>query len=66
MRGGLSRDLELLRALADADSGHGVVELAVRIGREKSQVSRALRAPQEVGLVERDAPGRRAAVARAS
>lgn len=53
----LTKDLDLLRGLA-ADStgeGLGVVRLATQIGRDKSQVSRSLRALVETGLVERDA-----------
>ncbi|MCK9249873.1 MAG: IclR family transcriptional regulator [Solirubrobacteraceae bacterium] len=52
----LTRDLDLLRGLASdvADEGIGVVRLATMIGREKSQVSRSLRALVEAGLVERD------------
>ena len=34
--------------------GLGVVEIAHRVGREKSQISRALRVLEETGLVERD------------
>lgn len=52
----LTKDLDLLRGLA-ADStgeGLGVVRLATQIGRDKSQVSRSLRALVETGLVERD------------
>jgi IclR family transcriptional regulator, KDG regulon repressor len=52
----LTKDLDLLRGLA-ADStgeGLGVVRLATAIGRDKSQVSRSLRALVETGLVERD------------
>ncbi|WP_320671426.1 IclR family transcriptional regulator [Patulibacter defluvii] len=52
----LTRDLDLLRGLASdpSDEGIGVVRLANLIGREKSQVSRSLRALVEAGLVERD------------
>lgn len=51
----VARDLDLLRALADADeSGLGVVQLAAVVDRDKSQVSRALRALDAAGLVERD------------
>ncbi|MGY0021170.1 IclR family transcriptional regulator [Streptomyces sp. cg35] len=57
-RQGLNRDLRLLDALAlhEAERGRGlgVVELAQRTGREKSQVSRALKALAEEGVVERD------------
>ncbi|RII22137.1 Transcriptional regulator KdgR [Streptomyces sp. YIM 130001] len=57
-RHGLSRDLRLLDVLALHEAEHGrglgVVELAARSGREKSQVSRALKALAEEGVVERD------------
>lgn len=56
---GLRRDLDLLRELASEESlrrgGLGVVRLAERLGRDKSQVSRALRALEAEGMVERDA-----------
>ncbi|QUQ66968.1 IclR family transcriptional regulator [Kutzneria sp. CA-103260] len=55
---GLRRDIELLEALGSAEAqragGLGVVRLAQLVGREKSQVSRALRALAEEGIVERD------------
>lgn len=55
---GLRRDIEVLRELASDEclrlGGLGVVRIAERLGREKSQVSRALRALQAEGLVERD------------
>ncbi len=55
---GLRRDLEVLRELASEESlrrgGLGVVRIAERLGREKSQVSRALRALEAEGMVERD------------
>src|ERR671934_811991 len=55
---GLRRDLELLWGLASDQArsrgGLGVVRLAELVGRDKSQVSRALRALEEAGLVERD------------
>lgn len=55
---GLRRDMEVLRELASEEclrrGGLGVVRIAVRLGREKSQVSRALRALQGEGLVQRD------------
>ena len=55
---GLRRDLELLQALSSEEArqrgGLGVVRLAEMLQREKSQVSRALRALEKVGLVERD------------
>ncbi|MFO7278867.1 MAG: IclR family transcriptional regulator [Thermoanaerobacterales bacterium] len=55
--GGLARDLDLLRALATVppdQGGLGVMRLAEIVGRDKSQVSRAMRALEAVGLVERD------------
>ena len=55
---GLRRDMEVLRELVSDEclrrGGLGVVRIAVRLGREKSQVSRALRALEGEGLVERD------------
>ncbi|KAA9156364.1 IclR family transcriptional regulator [Amycolatopsis acidicola] len=55
---GLRRDLALLDALASPEAqqagGLGVVRIARLAGREKSQVSRALRSLAEEGLVERD------------
>ncbi|MBF9072044.1 IclR family transcriptional regulator [Streptacidiphilus sp. NEAU-YB345] len=55
---GLRRDIDLLEALAGAEAqqggGLGVVRLAQLVGREKSQVSRALKALAEQGVVERD------------
>ncbi|HEX5540337.1 MAG TPA: IclR family transcriptional regulator [Micromonospora sp.] len=55
---GLRRDLELLDALATPEAvsrgGLGVVRLAQLTGRDKSQVSRALAALAEAGLVDRD------------
>ncbi|SEF20136.1 DNA-binding transcriptional regulator, IclR family [Amycolatopsis pretoriensis] len=55
---GLRRDLDLLEALASPEAqragGLGVVRLAQLTGREKSQVSRALKALAEEGVVERD------------
>ncbi|MDO9408419.1 IclR family transcriptional regulator [Patulibacter sp.] len=52
----LTKDLDLLRGLAADVTGEGlgVVRLATQIGRDKSQVSRSLRALVETGLVERD------------
>jgi len=59
---GLRRDLALLQALASDEArqraGLGVVRLAEMLQRDKSQVSRALRALEQVGLVERDAATR--------
>jgi DNA-binding IclR family transcriptional regulator len=50
--------MDVLRELASEESlrrgGLGVVRIAERLGREKSQVSRALRALAAEGLVERD------------
>ncbi len=58
----MSRDLDLLRILASeeaiAHGGLGVVRVAQLVGREKSQVSRALRALEMAGLVERDPTSR--------
>jgi len=55
---GLRRDIELLELLASAEAqqagGLGVVRLAQLTGREKSQVSRALKALADEGIVERD------------
>jgi DNA-binding IclR family transcriptional regulator len=55
---GLRRDLALLQALAGdtarARGGLGVARLAEIVRRDKSQVSRAMRALEQVGLVERD------------
>ncbi len=49
----------MLRALSDVEretgEGLGVMQLAARTGRDKSQVSRALHALEKVGFVERDA-----------
>jgi DNA-binding IclR family transcriptional regulator len=59
---GLRRDLDVLRELASDEALHrgglGVVRVAERLGREKSQVSRALRALEAEGLVERDPESR--------
>jgi DNA-binding IclR family transcriptional regulator len=61
---GLRRDMEILEVLAghgddrDAD-GFGVSWIAQRLDREKSQVSRALRALELEGMVERDPVTRR-------
>lgn len=58
MSSGLSRDLDLLRGLASTEAkvsgGLGVVRLSQLVQRDKSQVSRALRALEVSGLVERD------------
>jgi IclR family transcriptional regulator, KDG regulon repressor len=54
------RAVAILTVLGSEDAaergGLGVVEIARRVGREKTQISRALRVLQETGLVERD-PG---------
>jgi IclR family transcriptional regulator, KDG regulon repressor len=58
----LRRGLRALEALADADelgdAGLGVVEVARRLGIDKSQASRTLRVLAEHGLAERDAASR--------
>lgn len=57
----LRRGLLALEALAQAgadDDGLGVVELARRLGVDKSQASRTLRALADHGLAERDAASR--------
>ncbi|WP_435260550.1 IclR family transcriptional regulator [Streptomyces sp. 1222.5] len=55
---GLRRDIELLDALASDEAqnagGLGVVRLAQLVGREKTQISRALKALAADGIVERD------------
>lgn len=55
----LGRGLDILLALdseeAAANGGLGVVRIAKQVGREKSQVSRALKTLGDKGLVERDA-----------
>lgn len=55
---GLHRTLAILTALGSDEAarkgGLGVVEIARQVGREKTQVSRALKALDQVGLVERD------------
>ncbi|PSK90196.1 IclR family transcriptional regulator [Murinocardiopsis flavida] len=55
---GLRRDVELLEAIADAESatgdGLGVLRLAQRVGRDKSQVSRALATLADAGIISRD------------
>ncbi len=56
--GGFARDMELLDALARAQTrnrtGLRLTDLAVECGREKSQVSRALRRLQDAGVVNQD------------
>ena len=53
---GLRRDLEILDLLADPQvrTGLGVSRIAEVLGREKSQISRALKALEAEGMVERD------------
>ncbi|KOV56256.1 IclR family transcriptional regulator [Streptomyces sp. MMG1121] len=55
---GLRRDIDLLEALASDEAqragGLGVVRLAQLVGREKTQISRALKALAAEGMVERD------------
>jgi len=55
----LGRGIDILVALgsqdATANGGLGVVGIAKRVGREKSQVSRALKTLARYGLVDRDA-----------
>ncbi|MGH2763009.1 MAG: IclR family transcriptional regulator [Thermoleophilaceae bacterium] len=54
----LGRGLDILVALGSADAtrngGLGVMRIAEHVGREKSQVSRALRTLAQYGLVDRD------------
>lgn len=54
----LGRGLDILIALGSADSaengGLGVVRIAEHVGREKSQVSRALKTLSQYGLIDRD------------
>jgi IclR family transcriptional regulator, KDG regulon repressor len=57
----LRRGLLALEVLADAgenDAGLGVVDVARRLGVDKSQASRTLRALADYGLAERDAASR--------
>lgn len=52
---GLGRDLEILEALSRCDaSGAGVTRIASLLGREKTQISRALSTLAEAGFVARD------------
>ncbi|PJN11980.1 IclR family transcriptional regulator [Streptomyces sp. CB01635] len=55
---GLRRDVDLLEALGSPEAhrtgGLGVVRIAQLVGRDKSQVSRALKALADEGIVERD------------
>ena len=66
----LRRGLRTLEVLAgadgDGDRGLGVVDVARRLGVDKSQASRTLRALAEHGLAERDAVSAATASARAS
>ena len=54
----LGRGLDILLALgspeATENGGLGVVRIAERVGREKTQVSRALKTLASYGLVDRD------------
>ncbi|TCP47953.1 IclR family transcriptional regulator [Tamaricihabitans halophyticus] len=61
---GLRRDMDLLGALAErgGSAGLGTSELAERTGRQQSQVSRALAALADEGLVEREPGSRRYAL----
>src|SRR3954469_8579950 len=60
----LERMIDILTALGEPEStrngGLGVVRISELVGREKSQVSRALRALAGAGLVERDRATREA------
>lgn len=53
---GIHRTVDILQVLGSAGHGSplGVLDIARRVGREKTQVSRALKALSETGLVERD------------
>jgi IclR family transcriptional regulator, KDG regulon repressor len=51
---GLRRGLEALDLLAQDDAGLGVVDVARRLGIDKSQASRTLRTLADHGLAERD------------
>jgi IclR family transcriptional regulator, KDG regulon repressor len=55
---GLRRGLLALDALAQDDAGLGVVDVARRLGIDKSQASRTLRALADHGLAERDPDSR--------
>ena len=50
----LTRGLDVLVALSTSDTGLGVVDLAERLGADKSQLSRALQTLTEHGFAERD------------
>jgi IclR family KDG regulon transcriptional repressor len=54
----LRRGLEALDLLAQDDGGLGVVDVARRLGIDKSQASRTLRALADHGLAERDPASR--------
>ncbi len=54
----LRRGLRALEVLAHDDGGLGVVDVARRLGVDKSQASRTLRALADHGLVERDPASR--------
>src|ERR687897_1277800 len=56
--GSLRRGLRALELLARDDGGLGVVDVARRLGVDKSQASRTLRALADHGLVERDPASR--------
>ncbi|MDI3389836.1 IclR family transcriptional regulator [Streptomyces sp. B-S-A8] len=55
---GLHRTVAILTVLGTGEAaeqgGLGVVEIARRVGKEKTQVSRALKSMEQTGLVERD------------
>lgn len=55
---GLHRTVAILTVLGSDEAaeqgGLGVVEIARRVGKEKTQVSRALKSMEQTGLVERD------------
>jgi IclR family pca regulon transcriptional regulator len=55
----LARGLDVLFAVADweASPGPTVTRLAVRLGRDRGQISRALHALEQAGLVERASSG---------
>lgn len=56
---GLARDLDILEAVAsETTDGIGVTRVAALVGREKSQVSRALASLAAAGLVDRDPDSR--------
>ncbi|GAB3743812.1 IclR family transcriptional regulator [Nocardiopsis nanhaiensis] len=54
----IHRTVDILQVLGSVSAGQssslGVLDIARRVGREKTQVSRALKALAETGLVERD------------